>query len=69
SIALGAMNLIPFPALDGNKLLLLLIEGVRKKPIPPEKEAFISMIGFVILIILALFTVYNDTLRLLRGGY
>lgn len=69
SIAIGATNLIPFPALDGNKLLLLLIEAVRKKPIPPEKEAFISMIGFVILIILALFTVYNDTLRLIRGGY
>ncbi len=68
SIAIGATNLVPFPALDGNKLLLILIEAVRKKPIPPEKEAFISMIGFVILIILALFTVYNDTLRLIRGG-
>lgn len=69
SIAIGSMNLIPFPALDGNKLLLLVIEAVRKKPIAPEKEAFISMIGFAILIVLALFTVYNDTLRLLRGGY
>ena len=68
SIAIGATNLVPLPALDGNKLLLILIEAVRKKPIPPEKEAFISMIGFVILIILALFTVYNDTLRLIRGG-
>ncbi|HOJ12491.1 MAG TPA: RIP metalloprotease RseP [Clostridiales bacterium] len=65
SIAIGATNLIPFPALDGNKLLLLLIEGIRKKPIPPEKEAFISMIGFVILIALAIFTIYNDTLRLI----
>lgn len=68
SIAIGATNLIPFPALDGNKLLLLLIEAVRKKPIPPEKEAFISGIGIVILIILAIFTFYNDTLRLIRGG-
>lgn len=68
SIAMGAMNLVPFPALDGNKLLLILVEVVRKKPIPPEKEAVISTIGFIILILLALFTVYNDTLRLIRGG-
>jgi len=68
SMAIGATNLIPFPALDGNKLLLLVIEAVRKKPIPPEKEAFISGIGIIILIILAIFTFYNDTLRLIRGG-
>jgi len=68
SAAIGATNLIPFPALDGSKLLLLLIEGIRKKPIPPEKEAFISMIGFVFLIALALFTLYNDILRISTGG-
>mgnify|MGYP000908848351 CR=1 FL=1 len=68
SIAIGATNLIPFPALDGSKLMLLLIEGIRKKPIPPEKEAFISMVGFVILIALAVFTIYNDTLRIITGG-
>jgi regulator of sigma E protease len=68
SIAIGATNLIPFPALDGNKLFLILIEAIRKKPIPPEREALISTIGFVLLIILAIFTVYNDMLRLIRGG-
>lgn len=67
SIAIGATNLIPFPALDGNKLLLLLVEGIRKKPLPPEKEALISTIGFVILISLAIFTIYNDFLRIFTG--
>jgi regulator of sigma E protease len=67
-VAIGATNLIPFPALDGSKLLLLLIEGIRKKPIPPEKEAFISMVGFVFLIALAIFTLYNDILRIYSGG-
>ena len=68
SIALGATNLIPFPALDGSKLVILAVEGIRKKPIPVEKEAFISMIGFVILIVLAVFVFYNDILRIVGGG-
>lgn len=68
SVAIGATNLIPFPALDGSKLIILLIEGIRKKPIPPEKEAFISLIGIVVLIALAIFTLYNDTLRIIKGG-
>jgi len=68
SINLGIMNLIPFPALDGSKLLLIAIEGIRRKAIPPEKEAFISMVGFVLLIMLMIFTTYNDILRRITGG-
>jgi regulator of sigma E protease len=68
SIAVGATNLIPFPMLDGNKLLLIGIEAVRKKPIPPEKEAFISTIGFVALLLLAVYAAYNDILRIISGG-
>lgn len=68
SINLGLVNLVPFPALDGSKLLLLAVEGIRKKPIPPEKEAFISFIGFVFLIILMIFSTYNDILRRVTGG-
>jgi len=67
-INLGIFNLIPFPALDGSKILLIAIEGVRKKAIPPEKEAFISLIGFVLLILLAIFTTYNDIFRQVTGG-
>ncbi|HHV98134.1 MAG TPA: RIP metalloprotease RseP [Clostridiaceae bacterium] len=67
-INLGMVNLIPIPALDGSKLLLLAVEGIRRKAIPPEKEAFISLVGFVLLIMLMIFTTYNDILRTVRGG-
>lgn len=68
SINLGVMNLIPFPALDGSKLLLIGIEGIRKKALPPEKEAMISLAGFVVLIMFMIFTVYNDIMRSFGGG-
>lgn len=64
SVAVGATNLIPFPALDGSKLVLLLIEAVRRKPIPIEKEAVIMSVGFFLLIGLAIFITSNDLFRL-----
>lgn len=67
SIAIGATNLIPFPMLDGNRLVLIGIEAIRKKPLKPEKEAFISMVGFVLIILLAVYAAYNDILRLITG--
>ncbi len=67
SINLGLVNLIPFPALDGSKLVLLLVEGIRKKPLNPDKEALITMIGMVILIMLMLYATFNDILRIGRG--
>ncbi len=67
STALGATNLIPFPALDGSKIVIALVEAVRKKPITPEREAFITMVGFVLLIALAVFTLYNDIVRVVGG--
>lgn len=68
SINLGVFNLIPFPALDGSKLLLLAVEGIRRRPIPPEKEAAITMVGFVLLIMLMIFTTSNDILRIFQKG-
>lgn len=64
SINLGLVNLLPFPALDGSKLILLLIEKIRKKPLNPEKEALITMIGFVFLIGLMIYVTFNDILRI-----
>jgi regulator of sigma E protease len=63
SLNLGVMNLIPFPALDGSKLALLLIEKIRRRPLPPEKEGLISLIGFSLLIILLVATLFNDIPR------
>ncbi len=67
SIAVGATQLIPFPMLDGSKLLLLGIEAIRKKPIPPEKEAYISIVGFVLLILFAIYVSFNDIMRIIGG--
>ena len=54
SIALGATNLLPLPALDGGRLLIYFVEALRGKPLPPEREASISMVGFVLLMALGL---------------
>lgn len=63
SINLGIINLLPIPALDGGRLLFLLIEAIRGRPIEPEKEGFIHFIGFALLIALILLVTYQDILR------
>lgn len=60
SVNLGIINLIPFPALDGGRILFLGIELVRGKAIDPEKEGFVHFIGFVILMALIVVVLYRD---------
>ncbi len=60
SVNLGIMNLLPIPALDGGRLLFLVIEAVRRKKIPQDKEAVVNLIGFVLLIILMIVVFFND---------
>jgi len=60
SANLGVMNLLPIPALDGGRLLFLLIEAIRGKKLPPEKEGVIHLIGFILLMILMAFIFFND---------
>ena len=67
SANLGVMNLLPIPALDGGRFLFLLIEAVRGKRIPPEKEGFVHLIGMGLLLILMAFVMYNDITRLISG--
>ena len=64
SISLGITNLLPIPALDGGKILILLIEVIRRKPIKPETEVTIQLLGFSILLALTLFVTYNDIIRI-----
>lgn len=66
SINLGFMNLLPIPALDGSKLVFLMVEKIRGKAIPAEKEGVVHFIGFVMLISFMLFITYKDILRLFR---
>ncbi len=67
SVAIGATNLLPFPVLDGGRLLLIGVEAVRGKPLSPEKESIISLAGFIIIILLGIYIAYNDILRLVVG--
>ena len=60
SANLGVMNLLPIPALDGGRILFVLIEMVTGKKIPKEKEALVNGIGFVLLMILIVFVFFND---------
>lgn len=64
STILGLMNLLPIPALDGSRLVFLAIEGVRKKPIDPEKENMVHAVGLAFLLLLAVFVTYLDIKRL-----
>ncbi|MEG1932343.1 MAG: site-2 protease family protein, partial [Pygmaiobacter sp.] len=66
TINLGVFNLLPVPALDGGKLFLLLIEGIRKKPIPEKYEIAINSVGFVLLMCLMAFATFNDIAKMIH---
>lgn len=60
SVNLGIVNLLPFPALDGGRLVFLFIEAIRGKPVPREKEAIVHFAGMVLLMILMVVILFND---------
>lgn len=64
SINLGIINLVPLPALDGGRLLFVGIEAVRGKPIDPQKEGLVHVIGFAFLMLLMIVVTWNDIQRL-----
>lgn len=68
SLNIGIMNLLPLPALDGGRLIFLVIEGIRRKPVPPEKEGMVHAIGMGLLLMLIVFITYKDIIRLIAGG-
>ncbi len=67
SMNLGIMNLLPLPALDGGRLVFLLIEGIRRKPISRDKEGMVHFIGMVCLFILMGVLVYSDVMKIIQG--
>lgn len=67
SINLGFVNLLPIPALDGGRILFVLVEAVRGKPVPPEKEGWIHFIGFALMLALLIVITYQDLIRLFIG--
>ena len=64
TINLGIFNLLPIPALDGARFVFLLVEAVRRKPIPAEKEGWVHFIGFAALMLLMLVVTFNDIVKL-----
>ena len=64
SLNLGILNLLPIPALDGGRLLILGIEAIRGKKLDPNKEAMIHSVGLMVLMGFMLFVTYKDILKL-----
>lgn len=64
SLSLGVTNLLPFPPLDGGKIIILLIEAIRRKKLSMELELNIQAAGFVLMILLSVYVAYNDILRI-----
>lgn len=65
SANLGVMNLLPIPALDGGRLFLYIIEIITRRKIPKDKEGMIHFVGFILLMALMVFLLFNDIRKLL----
>lgn len=61
---LGVMNLLPLPALDGGRLVFLIIEAVRRKKVDPEKEGMVHFVGIILLFALMIVVMFNDIRKL-----
>ena len=64
SANLGLMNLLPLPALDGGRLVFLIVEAIRRKRIDPDKEGYVHLVGIVLLLILMVVVMFNDIRKL-----
>ena len=68
TINLGVFNLLPFPALDGGKIVFLLIEAVTGRPVPEKIQGSLTIAAFALLFGLMIFATYNDIVRLVTGA-
>lgn len=64
SVNLGILNLLPVPALDGGRLVFLIIEVIRRKPVPPEKEGIVHFVGLVFFMVLMVVVLFNDLVNI-----
>ena len=67
SANLGVMNLLPLPALDGGRLVFLIVEAIRRKRIDPDKEGYVHLVGIVLLLLLMVVVMFNDIRKLFLG--
>jgi len=64
SANLGVMNLLPLPALDGGRLVFMVVEAIRGKRVPPDKEGWVHAVGMMMLLALMAFVMFNDVKKL-----
>ena len=67
SANLGIVNLLPLPALDGGRLVFLIVEGIRRKPVPRDKEGLVHLAGLAAFFILFLVLTWHDIARIIAG--
>ena len=68
TINLGVVNMLPFPALDGGRFLMLLIEWIFRKPVPRKVESVINTVGLVLLLGLSAVIAVKDVWKIFSGG-
>lgn len=68
AINVGIVNLLPIPAMDGGRLVFLIIEAIRRKPVKAEHEGLVHFIGIVALMLLMVIVTFNDIVRIFSGG-
>ena len=66
SVNLGLFNLIPIPGLDGSRIVFLVIEAVRRRPVPQKVEAYVHMAGYLMLLGLMVVMTYKDILKIFQ---
>ena len=67
SVVLAFINILPIPALDGGHLMIILIEGIRRKPLPLKGKMIVQQVGMLFLLAVIVFVFFNDISRLISG--
>lgn len=68
TVNLGIVNMLPIPALDGGRLIFLIIEGIRRKPVPAKYEGIVHGVGFALLMVFMVVVAFSDIVRLFTGS-
>ncbi len=68
TIAIGFLNLLPIPPLDGSRLVIVALEGIRRKPFDKQKESIVHLIGLALFLALVVLLTYQDILGIIAGG-
>jgi len=68
TVAVGFLNLMPIPPLDGSRLIIVAYEAIRRKPVDKQKERLVHLVGMAVLLLFVLFITYKDIVRIVRSS-